>query len=138
MSQKMKVIRFSVSLPPSLVEDVDEIKEAMQYGSRSKFIHDAVQSFITEVKWMREETERITGAILVLYYLEKPHLLEEVMHIQHQFKKLISSTMHIHLESNKCLEIIAVEGEVRELKKLTQALMTKKGVKQVKVATIKS
>jgi len=44
--------------------------------------------------------------------------------------------MHIHLEENKCLEIIAVKGTAEEVKNLTQDLMTKKGVKQVKAAFI--
>jgi len=136
MPQKMKVTRFSVSLPPPLVEKLDEAWKSMQYENRSKAIHDAVRSFITEFEWMREETGRVTGAILVLYYLDKPGLLEEVVGVQHGFKNVISSTLHIHLEENKCLEIIAIEGSVKEIKRLTQALMAKKGVKQVKVAAM--
>jgi len=85
---------------------------------------------------MREERGQITGAILVLYYLDKPGLLEEVTRVQHHFKNIISSTMHVHLEENKCLEIIAVEGSAQEVRSLTQALMTKRGVKQVKVAAM--
>ena len=136
MDQNMKVTRFSVSLPPPLAEELDEACKAMQYESRSKAIHDAVRSFLTECKWMREEAGRITGAVLVLYYLDKPGLIEEVVKVQHDFKNVISSTMHVHLEANKCLEIIAVEGSVKEVKSLTQALMTRRGVKQVKVAAM--
>jgi len=136
MPQKMKVTRFSVSLPPPLVEELDETWKSMRYENRSKAIHDAVRSFITEFEWMREEAGRITGAVLVLYYLDKPGLLEEIMRVQHQFKNMISSTLHIHVEENKCLEIIVVEGSVKEVKTLTQVLMAKRGVKQVKVAAI--
>ena len=136
MPKKMKVTRFSVSLPPTLVEELDEAWRSMGYENRSKSIHDAVRSFITEFEWMREEAGQITGAILVLHYLDKPGLLDEITGIQHRFKNVISSTTHIHLEENKCLEIIAVNGSTREVKKLTQELMAKKGVKQVKVAAI--
>jgi CopG family nickel-responsive transcriptional regulator len=132
----MKVTRFSVSLPPPLVEKLDEAWKSMKYENRSKAIHDAVQSFITEFEWMREEVGQITGAVLVLYYLDKPGLLEEITRVQHQFKNVVSSTTHVHLEENKCLEIIAVEGGVQDVRSLTQALMAKKGVKQVKVAAI--
>jgi CopG family nickel-responsive transcriptional regulator len=136
MPQKMKVTRFSVSLPPSLVEKLDDAWKNMQYENRSKAIHDAVRSFITEFEWMREEAGRITGAVLVLYYLDKPGLLDEITRVQHQFKNVISSTLHVHLEENKCLEIIAVEGRVQEVRSLTQVLMAKRGVKQVKVAAM--
>jgi CopG family nickel-responsive transcriptional regulator len=136
MSQKMKVTRFSVSLPPSLVNKFDETWKNMEYENRSKAVHDALRSFITEFEWMQGETGRITGAVLVLYYLDKPGLLDEVTKAQHQFKNVISSTLHVHLEENKCLEIIAVEGSVQEVRSLAQTLMAKRGVKQVKVAAI--
>jgi len=135
MSQRMKVTRFSVSLPPTLVGEMDEAWRRMGYESRSKAIHDAVRGFITEFEWMREEGQ-ITGAVLVLHYLDKPGLLDEITGIQHRFKNVISSTLHIHLEENKCLEIIAVKGSAQEVRSLTQSLMAKKGVKQVKVAAI--
>jgi len=136
MSQKMKVTRFSVSLPPPLVEKLDEVWKSMQYENRSKAVHDAVRSFITEFEWMQKDAGRITGAVLVLYYLDKPGLLDEITKAQHQFRNAISSTLHVHLEDNKCLEIIAVEGSVQEIRSLAQVIMAKRGVKQVKVAAI--
>jgi CopG family nickel-responsive transcriptional regulator len=136
MSQKMKVTRFSVSLPPPLVEKLDKTWRSMRYENRSKAVHDAVRSFITEFEWMQKDSGRITGAVLVLYYLDKPGLLDEITKAQHKFKNAISSTLHVHLEDNKCLEIIAVEGSVQEIRSLAQSLMTKRGVKQVKVAAI--
>jgi CopG family nickel-responsive transcriptional regulator len=132
----MKVARFSVSLPPPLVEKLDEAWKSMQYENRSKAIHDALRSFITEFEWMRKDAGQITGAILMLYYLDKPGLLDEITRVQHQFKNVISSTLHVHVEENKCLEIIAVKGSVQEVRGLTQVLMAKRGVKQVKVAAI--
>lgn len=136
MSQKMKVTRFSISLPPPLVKKFDEIWKSMRYENRSKAMHDAMRSFITEFEWMQKEEGKITGAVLVLYYLDKPGLLTEITKAQHQFRNLISSTLHIHLEEDKCLEIIAVEGSVKEVRSLAQALMTKRGVKEVKVAAM--
>ena len=136
MTKKMKVTRFSVSLPPTLVEEMDRAWMSMGYDSRSKAIHDAVRSFITEFEWMRSEAGVVTGAVLVLHYLDKPGLLDEITSIQHKHENVIPSTMHIHLEKNKCLEIIAVRGSIQEVRTLAQDLMTKKGIKQVKVAFI--
>jgi len=136
MPQKIKVTRFSVSLPPSLVNRFDETWKGMQYENRSKAVHDALRSFITEFEWMQKDSGRITGAVLVLYYLDKPGLLDEITKAQHQFKNAISSTLHVHLEEDKCLEIIAVEGSAQEVRSLAQVLMAKRGVKQVKVAAI--
>ncbi|MEJ2251337.1 MAG: ribbon-helix-helix protein, CopG family [Candidatus Lokiarchaeota archaeon] len=42
--------------------------------------------------------------------------------IQHHFTEIISATMHIHLEFEKCLEIIAVSGPIQRIKKLKEDL----------------
>jgi CopG family nickel-responsive transcriptional regulator len=132
----MRVTRFSVSIPPPLLKRLDETWKIMHYEDRSKAIHDAVRGFISEFEWMQKETGHITGAILVLYYLDKPGLLNEIARAQHQFRNVISSTTHLHLEEDECLEMIAVKGSVQEVRSLTQTLMAKKGVKQVKVAAL--
>lgn len=135
MQNKMGVVRFSVSLPPSLVEEFDGVWRSMGYENRSKAVHDAMRAFISDFKWMQEKGH-VAGAVLVLYYLDKPRLLEKVTSIQHKFRDIISSTTHIHLEEDKCLEIIAVNGEVSKIRRMAEELMAKKGVKQVKVAVI--
>jgi len=85
---------------------------------------------------MREEEGEIVGAIVLIYYLDKPGLLNEIVKIQHKFENVVSSTMHIHLAKDKCLELIAVKGKASEAKRLSQELVTKKGVKQLKFTVI--
>jgi len=130
------VVRFSVSLPPSLVKDFDEAWKSIGYDNRSKAAHDAFRSFISEYKWTREEAEEITGAIVLLYYIDKPGLLTQIVQTQHKYENIVSSTMHVHLTRDKCLEIIAVKGKANEIRSLSQELMTKKGVKQLKFTAI--
>ena len=48
--------------------------------------------------------------------------------IQHHFHDIIISTMHVHLEYEKCLEIIAVSGPYKEVKKLKDSLQRLKSV----------
>jgi CopG family nickel-responsive transcriptional regulator len=48
--------------------------------------------------------------------------------IQHHFHDIIISTMHVHLEYEKCLEIIAVSGPYKRVKKLKDDLQRLKSV----------
>ena len=48
--------------------------------------------------------------------------------IQHHFHDIIISTMHVHLEYEKCLEIIAVSGSFERVKKLKDDLQRLKSV----------
>lgn len=136
MSGGSKVTRFSVSLPPTLVERFDNAWRGMRYDSRSKAIHDAVRGFINEYESIRKGGGTVAGVVLMLYYLERPGLLEEIMNIQHKFEQVICSTLHVHLTKNKCLEIIAVRGEARDIGSLAETLGVKRGVQQVKLATM--
>ncbi len=51
--------------------------------------------------------------------------------IQHHFVDIIISTMHVHLEFEKCLEIIAVSGQYERVKKLKNALQRLKSVTSI-------
>jgi CopG family nickel-responsive transcriptional regulator len=136
LPQQGNVRRFSISLPPTLVEEFDETWQSMKYDNRSKAIHDAVRSFITEVQWMKRNVGVVVGAVLVLRYIDKPGLVEEVAAVQHRFKRIISSINQLFIEENKILEIIGFKGKVEDVKRLTQELMAKKGVKHVKISII--
>jgi len=136
MASLKGVVRFSVSLPPPLVRDFDEAWKGMGYDNRSKAAHDAFRSFISEYKWTREEAGEIAGAIVLIYYLDKPGLLNQIVEVQHKFENVVASTIHVHIAKDKCLEIIAVKGKASDIRSLSQELTTKKGVKQLKFTTI--
>ena len=136
MASSKGVTRFSVSLPPSLVRTFDDSWKNMGYESRSKAAHDAFRSFISEHKWTSEDSGEIAGTIALVYYLDKPGLLQHVVEAQHKFENVVTASMHIHLAKDKCLEVIAVKGKTSAIRKLSQELMTKKGVKQLKFTPI--
>jgi len=136
MTHTLGATRLSISLPFSLAKEFDAVWHSMKYTNRSKAIHDAISNFIAEHKWAQEQEDQVIGAIVLLYYHDKPSLLNAIMKIQHEFESIIASSTHVHLTSDKCLEIIAVKGKAQQARNLMQKLMAKKGVKQAKLAAI--
>ena len=55
--------------------------------------------------------ERGIGAIAMAYDHGVKGLEEELTDVQHHFEETICSSMHIHLDVDNCLEIIAVKGK---------------------------
>ena len=45
------------------------------------------------------------------------------------------STMHVHLDSHNCLEVLVVKGKAREIKIIADMLIGTKGVKHGKLTT---
>lgn len=107
----------------------------MGYENRSKAAHDAFRSFISEYKWTSEDAE-VAGTITLVYYLDKPSLLNQIVETQHKFEKVVTCSIHVHLTKDKCLEIIAVKGKTSDIRSLSQELTTKKGVKELKFTAI--
>lgn len=133
---KKQVSRISVSLPSTLVDEFDDTWRSMKYKNRSKAIHDAIRGFITELRTTKLESSIVVGTILVLFYLDKTGLIEEVKNIQHKFKGIISAIQQTYIEENKMLEVVQVNGHFQEIERLMQDLMAKKGVKEVKMSVI--
>jgi len=134
MSEK-GVVRFSVSVPPKLLEDFDKVIANMGY-ERSKAIRLAMQNFLTEYRWTSEEKRVGVGALIMIYDHETRGLEGTLTEIQHEYRKVIRSTTHIHLDDQNCLEILAVNGEIKTTRSLAEKLMRERGVKQLKLATL--
>jgi CopG family nickel-responsive transcriptional regulator len=129
------VTRFSVSVDPVLLEEFDETIREIGYN-RSSAVQVAMRDFITAQKWSVKEEGVTTGAVTMIYDHHVKGLGETLTHIQHGYLDVVSSTTHIHLDHDNCLEILAVRGDVKRIKELTRSLMASRGVKQLKFSML--
>lgn len=129
------VSRISVSVSPDILKDFDETINWIGFN-RSKAIQVAMRNFLTEHKWTVEQESTVVGAITMIYDHDVRGLMETLTDIQHHHLGVISSTTHVHLDEHNCLEIIAFKGEVKLIQSLAEKLMTTRGVKQLKIATL--
>ena len=131
-----KIIRAGVTFPPDLLKDFDKLIRKMGYQTRSKAVQDAVRMFVSEKKWLHEEKGTQAGVIMILYDHEVRGLENSLTHIQHHYTNIICSTMHIHLSERECLEAIAVRGDASKVRKLSDELAAKRGVKILKTMVV--
>jgi len=129
------VVRFSVSVLPDLLEEFDETINKLGY-TRSNAIQVAMRDFLIDHKWTVEQEGKIAGAITMIYDHNVRGLVETLTDIQHHHIEVISSTTHVHLDENNCLEIIAVKGDVKVIQSLPKKLMITRGIKQLKIANL--
>ena len=129
------VIRFSVSVLPDLLEEFDETIYKLGYN-RSNAIQVAMRGFLTEHKWTVEQEGKVAGAITMIYDHHVRGLGETLTNIQHHYLEVISSTTHVHLDEDNCLEIIAVTGDISVIQNLAKKLMATRGIKQLKIANL--
>ncbi len=131
-----KIVRVGVTFPPDLLKDFDEVTSKIGYENRSKAVQDAVRMFVSEKKWLHEEKAAQAGVLMMLYDHEVRGLEHELTHVQHHYAHIVCSTMHVHLSERECLEAIAVKGDAAEVRRLSNELTAKRGVKLLKTMVI--
>jgi len=88
---------------------------------------------VSERKWIQqEESSEQNGMMIMVYDHETRGLESDLTEIQHQHHEIVTSSMHIHISDSDCLEAIAVKGKVSSIRKLSDELATRKGVKILK------
>jgi CopG family nickel-responsive transcriptional regulator len=130
------IMRVGVTFPPELLEDFDGIIRGMGYENRSKAVQDAVRMFVSDRKLFGNEKGVCAGVLVLLYDPEVRGLETALTHVQHNYASIVCSTMHIHLSERDCLEAIAVKGKAVEIRKLSDGLSSKRGVKMLKTTLV--
>ena len=129
---KETVSRFSVSLPPSLLRQFDKMSDQQGYNNRSLAIGDMMRDRLVEHRQKFGNTD-IAGTITLVYDHHKPHLQATLTNIQHDHYDVILSTIHVHLDHHNCLEVLLVRGKAAIIKRISDELISSKGVKHGKL-----
>jgi CopG family nickel-responsive transcriptional regulator len=131
-----KIVRVGVTFPPDLLKDFDEAIDKIGYENRSKAVQDAVRMFVSERRWLQEERGTQAGVLTLFYDHEVRGLEDSLTHIQHRYTSIVCSAMHIHLSERECLEAIAVKGDAAEIRRLSDELSSRRGVKILKATIV--
>lgn len=136
MSQE--VDRMSVTLPPSLLSELDDVVEAGEYDSRSEATRDALRAFVTEFNRQTGLSGSLSGTVVVLYEHDHSGVTDEMTEMQHDFTETIIAVHHVHLSDHLCLESIAVDGTGERIEELLSRIRPLKGVHQVKLTVVEA
>jgi len=127
-----KTIRFGVSLNSELLEKFDLLCQEKSYQTRSEAIRDLIRNVLVQKEW--EQTDReIAGVLSMVYDHHQSYLAQRLTEIQHETHDLILSALHVHLDHHNCLEVLILRGPGEQIQKLSQKLISTKGVKHGKL-----
>ena len=132
-----KIVRKGIAFEPEQLEQFDSLIEKKGYKNRSEAIRDLIRKEIIEKQ--QENPNAIMMATLTMIYGHHEHNVQRnLTHIQHHHSELIRSTLHVHIDDKNCMEVLVLNGKVKEIKRLSDAMLTEKGVKHGKLVLTKS
>ena len=122
------LVRFGVSINEELLQKFDSLIVRKGYHNRSEAIRDLIRNQLVEFEW-ENENEEVAGTVTLIYDHHVRGLSDLLVELQHDFYELILSTMHMHLDHHNCLEVLSVKGIARDVRQLSERLISVKGVK---------
>ena len=129
---KKKYQRFTVSLPESLLNEFDEIINKRNM-SRSDTIRKIMREYIEERSSDLLAEDFKAGSITcILNHEERPGIMDELTEIQHHYYEVIDATLHIHLDMENCMLVLAVKGKTELIDKLSDELEQRPEIKSIK------
>ena len=121
------VTRIGVSLEPELLDKFDEDIAKKGYSSRSEALRDLVRDSLAENEWKNED-QWMVGTVVVVYDHTTTAVGEKLTDLQHHHNGLVRTSVHVHLDEDKCMEILICEDKLINLKEFADEITSIKGV----------
>jgi CopG family nickel-responsive transcriptional regulator len=123
-----EIERIGVSLDKDLLADFDKLIAKQGYQSRSEAIRDLVRQQLSQERLADPQTQAV-AAVFLVYDHHAANLAEKLIAIQHSHLLHAISSLHVHLDHHDCLEIIVLRGQVAEINRMGENILSMKGVK---------
>ncbi|MDR3346026.1 MAG: nickel-responsive transcriptional regulator NikR [Campylobacteraceae bacterium] len=127
-----QIIRFTISLPEPLLNELDNKIETQGYVSRSEFIRDLIREKMVKDEWEGGYDE-VIGILSIVYTHHQNDLVQKITDIQHDANLTIMCTTHVHVNHENCLETIMLKGMADDIVGFSQKIAGLKGVKFAKL-----
>ena len=129
-----KLIRFSTTVPPALLERYDRIIREKGYANRSEAVRDLIRDYIVSQEWESSSGE-VVGTLTLVYDHHVRGVSDRLTDAQHSHTANILSTMHVHLDHHNCVEVLVLKGTPEEVRRIADTLISARGVKHGKLVS---
>jgi CopG family nickel-responsive transcriptional regulator len=128
-----ELVRFGVAMESSLLSQFDELVK--QRGtSRSEVLRDLARAEI--VKSLSGRRVEAFASVTIVYNHHVRELAEKLTDMQHDLGDQVRSTMHVHLDHDRCLEVIVMRGRADKIQLAAEKLFATRGVIQGSIEVV--
>lgn len=126
LPDESELTRLSISLERGLARKLEKLCAEAGYTNRSEYLRDTIRARLVEREW--ELDQEAVGTITIVYDHHAHQLNARLTQIQHDHHAAILATTHVHLDHDRCLEVILVRGRAKRIREIADALKRHKGV----------
>lgn len=117
--------RIGVSIDTELLERFDSHIGRKGYENRSEAFRDLIRDRLVETAVV---AGHVVGTVTLIYDHHTRLLPEKLTDLQHEYHDVVISTLHAHLDHERCLEVVILRGKSKRVQLLADRLISIKGV----------
>lgn len=123
-----QIERIGVSLDKKLLSKFDKLIGKKGYPNRSEAIRDLIRRQLSSDQ-LSDPKAMAVGAVFLVYDHHATMVPQKLIELQHSHLLHAISSLHVHLDAHDCLEVIVLRGQVGQINKMADTLLSMKGVK---------
>lgn len=121
--------RFTISLDDPLAREFDQMIAAKGYGSRSEAVRDLIRQALEAPQAARYAPPYSVAVVSYVYNPQEKALADRLMSARHEHHDLVTSTMHVPLDHDDCLEAVFLRGRRIAVQQFAQQTIAQSGVR---------
>ena len=131
-SVKEPLVRFSVAIGGELLKRFDRYREVHHHPNRSEAVRGLMRDALIEEVIGNDDSPAM-GVVTLVYNHHAGRVADRLTELQHLHVDAVVTTTHVHLDADRCLEVILLKGSVKLVKTLADSLIGTKGVETGKL-----
>ncbi|NWG45179.1 MAG: nickel-responsive transcriptional regulator NikR [Alphaproteobacteria bacterium] len=120
--------RVTITIDDALMAQLDAYMAAHGHSNRSEAVRGLVRDTLDRERLAADASGTCIGTLSYVYNHEERELAKRLTQTGHAHHALTVSTLHVHLDHDRCLEVAVLKGEAGDLQHYADHVLTERGV----------
>lgn len=121
----------SVSVPSTILEEVETIRENEGYASRSELVRTALRDYVNNYKVKKQLEGTLNGFLSITYPMGDKTCSDKIKKLHHAHDQVVRGSLHLHFKEETCFDVWVIEGKAKQILSLIEQLKAIRGTKHV-------
>ncbi len=123
----------SLSLPESMLKDMNELEKSFGFTGRSELVRAAIRMMLDQERERSTLSGEVSGLVVATHNTEEE---ESVTKLKHEFGQIIKIHIHSKLTPSTCVELFLVNGDAERVSAMSKVFRARDEIKSFKFVQV--
>ncbi len=123
---------ISISLTERNLESLDALRDALSMSGRSEAVRLCLRTAEAEIREREGYQGELEGVLVMVHGGNLPDSSHRLDLTHHMFQDIITTKIHTHLMSDKCLEVMIIRGRGGKVNQMLSYFQTDDNIEYVR------